>query len=104
MSGLFLVGEVVDIDKSDWEFNGRTGTSYALFVGIGKREQPIRVKITEQQFAQVTLGATVELPVRVTAQESNFGSPRLRYTLDQECDLTTAGSALSPAAYAPSDF
>ncbi len=81
MNGLYLIGEVVDLDENAWEMGDRKGISYGAFVAFSKRDQPIRVRVTEEQFALIGEGDRVEWPVSVAALANNYGGARLRYTL-----------------------
>jgi hypothetical protein len=90
---VYLLGNVVDLDKSDWEINGRSGTAFGVFVSSGKRDQPTRVRVTEAQYLAVGLEDQVQWPVNVIAMESNFGAARLRVTLDQEFDVSATDAS-----------
>ena len=97
-------GQVTDLDRNNWDFDGRQGVAYGAFVSGSPREAPQRIRMTEEQYATCAVGSTVEWPVDIEARTNAYGTPKLRVTLDPEYVVRVAvdaEAAASLASYSP---
>lgn len=65
-----LSGIVVETERNDWSFNGRSGVAYAVMVrteGSRASESATRVKVSAEQYGQYGEGDHVDLPVDIFA-------------------------------------
>lgn len=66
-----ISGEVVDTDRNEWNFSGRQGVAYTLFVraeGDSPGQAAARVKCSAEQFGTFSNGDVLKLaPVDVFA-------------------------------------
>lgn len=97
--GLLLIGEIVDVERKPYAFNGNSGTSYSLYVRTGSpRDGAKKVKVKPEQFGAFAVGERVRLPIDVYARNSDFGGPaRLEYVLYVDYVHARAGLHTAPA-------
>lgn len=71
-----ISGEIVDTDRNEWNFNGRSGVAYALLIradGTSPGSAASRVKVSAEQYGGFTIGEHVDLPVDVFANTVERG-------------------------------
>lgn len=83
-------GKIVKREEFGWEFNGRSGITYFLYVREDGADEamtlPQRVKVTVQQFAKYAEGQDVELPVLVFANTQERGGAIIGAKLSVQLD------------------
>lgn len=88
-----IKGTVVDTDRNDWAFNGRSGVAYSVLLQV-EGERPgsaaTKVRVSAEQFGyfESQKGKTVELPVSVFAntveRQGIITGAKLSVTLDDQ--------------------
>lgn len=92
-----ISGAVVEVDRNEWSFNGRSGIAYAVLVraeGQSQAEAATRVKVTAEQFGAFKVGDHVDLPVDVFANTSE----RQGVITGAKLSVTLAANYSRPAA------
>lgn len=87
-----LSGTVVDLDRNEWSFNGKSGIAFSLLVrGDGQSEAQAanKVRVSPEQFGRFSKGDRVtDLPVDVFANTVEYQGvitgAKLSCTLDRE--------------------
>jgi hypothetical protein len=96
-----ISGEVVELDRNEWNMNGKSGVAFGLYVRTASaRDSAQRVRVSAEQFGSYAVGDEVGLPVDIFANLNDSGQAKLRVTLEEDFVYDSRAQHSRAAAFA----